>query len=115
MAYADVKLRPGVTVDWTPTLNEAGISQSQLIRFRDGLVQKYGGWSKFFSLAIGGIPRDLHAWQDLNSVDHLAVGDHHGVQCHHWRVHSEHHAADIHIRFCPEFFDGDEYERCYGC
>ncbi len=74
MAYADVKLRPGVTVDWTPTLNEAGISQSQLIRFRDGLVQKYGGWSKFYSLAISGIPRDLHAWQDLNSVDHLAVG-----------------------------------------
>jgi hypothetical protein len=74
MAYADVKLRPGVTVDWTPTLNEAGISQSQLIRFRDGLVQKYGGFSKFYPLAIGGIPRDLHAWQDLNAVDHLAVG-----------------------------------------
>ena len=74
MAFADVKLNPGVTVDWTPTLNEAGISQSQLIRFRDGLVQKYGGFSKFYPLALSGIPRDLHAWQDLNSVDHLAVG-----------------------------------------
>ena len=74
MAYADVKLRPGVTVDWTPTLNEAGISQSQLIRFRDSLVQKYGGWQKFYPLALSGVPRDLHAWQDLNSVDHLAVG-----------------------------------------
>ena len=74
MAYAEVKLKPGVTVDWTPTLNEAGISQSQLIRFRDGLVQKYGGWQKFYGLAVSGIPRDLHAWQDLNSVDHLSVG-----------------------------------------
>ena len=74
MAYADIKLRPGVTVDWTPTLNEAGISQSQLIRFRDGLIQKYGGWQRFYSLAVSGVPRDLHAWQDLNSVDHLGVG-----------------------------------------
>ena len=74
MPFGEVKLRPGVSVDWTPTLNEAGISQSQLIRFRDSLVQKYGGWEKFYPFALSGIPRDLHAWQDLNAVDHLAVG-----------------------------------------
>ena len=74
MAYADVKLRPGVTVDWTPTLNEAGISQSQLIRFQGWPRTEVRRLEKFYPLAIGGIPRDLHAWQDLNSVDHLAVG-----------------------------------------
>lgn len=72
--FGEVKLKPGVSVDWTPTLNETGISQSQLIRFRDGLVQKYGGFSKFYPFALSGVPRDLHAWQDLNAVDHLAVG-----------------------------------------
>lgn len=74
MPFGTVSLRPGVSVDWTPTLNEAGISQSQLIRFRDGLTQKYGGWTKFYPFALSGVPRDLHAWQDLNAVDHLAVG-----------------------------------------
>jgi hypothetical protein len=74
VSWGEVKLKPGVSVDWTPTLNEAGISQSQLIRFRDSLVQKYGGWSKFYPFAVSGTPRDLHAWQDLNAVDHLAVG-----------------------------------------
>lgn len=72
--FGEVKLKPGVSVDWTPTLNETGISQSQLVRFRDGLCQKYGGWQKFYPFALSGVPRDLHAWQDLNAVDHLAVG-----------------------------------------
>ena len=74
MAWGSVTLRPGVSVDWTPTLNEAGISQSQLIRFRDSLAQKYGGWQKFYPFAVSGTPRDLHAWQDLNGTNHLAVG-----------------------------------------
>lgn len=74
MPFGSVKLRPGVSVDWTPTLNEAGISASQLIRFKDLLAQKYGGWRKFYPFAVGGVPRALHAWQDLNQTDHLAVG-----------------------------------------
>ena len=73
MAFGDVKLRPGVSADWTPTLNEAGISQSQLIRFRDQLAQKMGGWQRFLSFAVSGVPRDIHAWQDLNATNHLAV------------------------------------------
>jgi len=74
MPYGSVTLIPGVTTERTPTLNQAGISQSQLIRFRDNLVQKYGGWSKFYAFNISGIPRDLHAWQDLNGAEHLLAG-----------------------------------------
>lgn len=74
MAFGSVKLRPGVSVDWTPTLNEAGISSSQLIRFRDTLAQKMGGWTKFYPLAVGGVPRAIHGWQDLNQTTHLIVG-----------------------------------------
>jgi len=74
MPFGGVKLLPGVNVERTPTLNEAGVVQSQLIRYRDGLVQKYGGWVNFYPFAIGGVPRDLHAWQDLNQVNRLAIG-----------------------------------------
>lgn len=74
MPFGEVKLIPGVNVERTPTLNEAGYSATQLIRFMNGLVQKYGGWQKFYPFALNGIPRDLHAWEDLNGAAHLAIG-----------------------------------------
>ena len=74
MALGSVTLRPGVNVERTPTLLEAGYTQSQLIRWRDGLAQKIGGWVQFYNSTLSGIPRDMHAWADLNSLDHLLVG-----------------------------------------
>lgn len=74
MPFGGVKLIPGVNVERTPTLNEAGVVQSQLIRYRDGLIQKYGGWVNFYPFAVAGIPRDMHAWDDLNQASRLAIG-----------------------------------------
>lgn len=79
MPHASLKLIPGVDENRTPALNEAGISYSNLIRFIPdrqglGLVQKLGGWTKFFSSAIGSVVRSLWAWQDTNSKSYLAVG-----------------------------------------
>lgn len=74
MPFGAVVLKPGVSIDTTPTYNQAGIQTSQLIRFRDQLVQKMGGWTKFYPFAVGGVPRDLHAWQDLNKTDYLSIG-----------------------------------------
>lgn len=74
MAFGSVRLTPGVDVEKTPTLNQAGVTSGNLIRWREGLVEKIGGWERFYPLAIGSIPRDLHAWQDINTVDHLSVG-----------------------------------------
>lgn len=74
MPFGSVRLIPGVNVERTPMLNEAGISASSLIRFKDSLVQKYGGWESYYSGLIPGIPRDLHGWIDLNNTKHLAVG-----------------------------------------
>lgn len=74
MPFGSVTLIPGIDVEKTPTLNEAGISQSQLVRFREGLVQKIGGWQRFYAFNVAGVPRDLHAWQDLNGATHLLAG-----------------------------------------
>lgn len=74
MPWGSVTLRPGVDVERTFTANEAGYSASNLIRFKAGLAQKMGGWEKFYPFNVGGVPRNLHAWQDFNDVDHLAVG-----------------------------------------
>jgi hypothetical protein len=79
MPHAAFKLIPGVDQNKTPALNEAAISYSQLIRFISdrtlgGLVQKLGGWTKFYSNTIGSIVRCLWAWEDTNANSYLAAG-----------------------------------------
>ena len=82
MPHQSLKLLPGVDVNKTPALNEAAISQSQLIRFipdrtMGGLVQKLGGWSQYpqgYILNIGSTVRALWAWEDTNSNSYLGVG-----------------------------------------
>jgi len=67
-----VTLRPGVDVEKTFSLNEAGISQSQLIRTKNGLTQSYGGWVQI-GMTVPSTVRDLHAWQDTLADDWLAA------------------------------------------
>jgi hypothetical protein len=81
--HSTLKLIPGVDVNKTPTLNEAAISSTNLVRFVPdrtglGLVQKLGGWTKFpgssFSPWPQAIIRSLWAWQDTNNNSYLAYG-----------------------------------------
>ena len=79
MPHAALKLIPGVDQYRTPALNEAAISSCNLIRFVPdkqglGLVQKLGGWTKFFPNYITSIVRALWAWEDTNANSYLAVG-----------------------------------------
>ncbi len=74
MGIVSLKLVPTVNAELTPALNQAGISSCNLIRFKEHLPEKLGGWSKFYPFALTGIPRDIHAWKDLNSNNHLAIG-----------------------------------------
>lgn len=73
MPMVSVLLRPGVNTQRTLSLNEAGVSISQLIRYKDQIIQTYGGWSQFITTTIPSTVRDLHAWQDAASVKHLGV------------------------------------------
>lgn len=74
MPFGSVQLVPGVNIERTPTLLRAGYSSSSFIRWRDGLAQKQGGWQAYFPFAVSGVPRELHAWEDLNNVGHLGIG-----------------------------------------
>jgi hypothetical protein len=74
MPFGSVTLQPGVNVERTPTTLTTGFSVSSLVRFRDALVQKLGGWARFYPFALNGVPRDLHAWEDLTGANHLLVG-----------------------------------------
>lgn len=74
MAWGSVTLIPGVNVERTPTLNQAGYSASSFIRFRDKLAQKIGGWVRYYANVLAGTPRDMHAWQDLSGNKYLSIG-----------------------------------------
>ena len=74
MPWGAIQLRPGVNTQLTMSANEAGISQSQLIRYKESLVQTYGGWQNYVNFTIGSTIRELHPWQDAAGVQHLGIG-----------------------------------------
>lgn len=75
MPFASLQLKPGINTVATPTLNQGGYSSSNLVRWRDGLPEKVGGWTRYINQAMNSITRDLHAWQDLSQSQWLAAGN----------------------------------------
>src|SRR5215831_12242484 len=79
MPRAQFKITPGVDVEESMALNQTGVSSTNLIRFMPdrnglGLVQKLGGWVKFYSTAFPSIVRRMWAWADNDEDTFLAVG-----------------------------------------
>src|SRR5215469_6826425 len=71
----DIILQSGVNSQYTKALNTAGVVTSNLIRFKSGLVEKIGGWQKYYAFPISTTPiRDLHAFQSLRGQNYLGVG-----------------------------------------
>lgn len=79
MPHQTLKIVPGVDTNKTPTLNEAAVSYTDLVRFMPdrtglGLVQKLGGWTRFISGTFSATIRALKAWSDLEYTKYLAIG-----------------------------------------
>jgi hypothetical protein len=79
MPHNSLQIVPGVDQNKTVALNQAGLSFTNLVRFVPdrnglGLVQKLGGWLKYFPLNFGSYIRALWAWEDTNNVAYLALG-----------------------------------------
>jgi hypothetical protein len=91
MPFQTVKLLPGVRAEQTPLLLQAGVVQSNLIRWRDGLPEKYAGWKKFNYVSVGPPPinisppplagpiRELWPWADFTGLLRLACGGDQGL------------------------------------
>jgi hypothetical protein len=74
MPQTPLNMLPGVNAEKSKTLNEAGFSSSQLIRFFQKMAQKLGGWSRLSSTALIGTCRGLFAWASLNGDGYIAAG-----------------------------------------
>lgn len=74
MTYSPVTFMPGVFTDVTEFTAEGRWRRSNRIRFRDGLAEPIGGWTKRDAAAVTGVPRSLHAWSEIGGERDLAIG-----------------------------------------
>ena len=74
MALQKLQFRPGINRDTTSYDNEGGWFDCNLVRFRNGVPEKIGGWSKYTSSATDGKVRGLLPFVALNGSEYLAIG-----------------------------------------
>jgi len=66
--------RPGINREGTAYDNEGGWFDCNLIRFRKGRPEKFGGWEKLTSNTYLGTARALHPWISLEGTKFLGLG-----------------------------------------
>ena len=72
---AKIKLQPGINRDTTNYANSGGWFDSDFIRFRNGLPEKIGGWTKIYQnqTALIGKCRKMYDWSSLVGTSYLAI------------------------------------------
>tara|TARA_R100000664_G_scaffold22707_2_gene32205 strand:+ start:640 stop:2520 length:1881 start_codon:yes stop_codon:yes gene_type:complete len=76
MALQKTIFRPGIYREGTDYDNEGGWFDCNLVRFRKGRPEKFGGWSKLTDNTYLGTARALHPWVSLGGTKYLGIGTH---------------------------------------
>ena len=74
MALQKTIFKPGINREGTDYSNEGGWFDINLVRFRKGLPEKFGGWLKLTGTLFLGTCRALHAWVSLGGTKLLGLG-----------------------------------------
>ena len=74
MALTKLILNPGINKESTDLVDKGGWVDGNLIRFRKGLPEKIGGWSKSTTENYEGTGRALTAWVALDGTRYLGLG-----------------------------------------
>jgi hypothetical protein len=74
MPLQKLQFRPGIVQDTTDYTNEGGWRDGDKIRFRLGLPETIGGWTRLTSSTMLGTCRYLHAWTSLTGTRFVAAG-----------------------------------------
>ena len=74
MALQKLQFRPGINRDATSYTNEGGWFDCNKIRFRAGLPEKIGGWTKYSDTQFVGTCRALHTWTALDNTNFIGIG-----------------------------------------
>ena len=74
MPLTKIQFQPGIDKQDTEYGAEGRWTDSDMVRFRYGLPEKIGGWTKLITPTLVGVVRDLHAWTDLNGIRYMSLG-----------------------------------------
>jgi hypothetical protein len=76
MALQKITFQPGINREGTSYDNGSSWFDCNLIRFRMGLPEKFGGWQKLLTSTYQGTARALHNFVSLAGVKYLGIGTH---------------------------------------
>tara|TARA_Y100000592_G_scaffold94242_1_gene158698 strand:+ start:448 stop:2316 length:1869 start_codon:yes stop_codon:yes gene_type:complete len=76
MPLQKITFRPGINREGTAYDNEGGWFDCNLVRFRKGRPEKFGGWEKITDATYLGTARALHSFISLGGTKYLGIGTH---------------------------------------
>lgn len=74
MTLQKAVFNPGINREGTDYSNEGGWFDVNLVRFRKGYPEKFGGWTKNTPNSFLGTCRALHPWVSLGGTKYLGLG-----------------------------------------
>lgn len=74
MPLQKLQFRPGVNKEVTSYTGEGGYFECDKIRFRAGMPQKIGGWTRFSRFNFLGVCRSLWNWIVLTGINIVSLG-----------------------------------------
>jgi hypothetical protein len=74
MPLTQLNFQPGIDTENTKTGAEGRWVDCDKVRFRKGLPQKIGGWTKFSEAYYVGVGRALAAWFSLSGARYEGLG-----------------------------------------
>ena len=74
MTLQKAVFNPGINREGTDYSNEGGWFDVNLVRFRKGYPEKFGGWTKNTPNTFLGTCRALHPWVSLGGAKYLGLG-----------------------------------------
>lgn len=74
MTLQKAVFNPGINREGTDYSNEGGWFDVNLVRFRKGYPEKFGGWTKNTPNTFLGTCRALHPWVALEGTKYLGLG-----------------------------------------
>jgi len=74
MPLSLINIRPGFNKQITDTAAEGQYVDGDFVRFRSGLPEKIGGWSKITTDTLVGVARAQHQWTDLDGRIYACIG-----------------------------------------
>ena len=74
MALSKLVFKPGVNRDQTNYASEGGWYETQLVRFRSGFPEKFGGWTVSNLNAYTDSARSIFSWSTTDGANLLGIG-----------------------------------------